>query len=430
MSRHKYTEPKTDLQAWELELVPDPPSVVLPASVQAAPVVCTDPPWWEVIADYRARMDEHSEGLEWEEIAAKLTAASERADGLPAGEAAAAAAAAPPSCRTGVQTPLTECLIDSIRVTFPLDTTLETVCLLFGGAEGSVSLPHGYRHYKHAMLLRPGVTVLHGGRPEMGVHVEVSGSGCRQLEAEGVVKGWEQFIARCLAFKGRFGRIDVAIDDRTGLLDMQQVEASAWRGRCKGRQVLRDTDRDGVELGHTIYFGSRESDTFCRLYDKRLEQQAKGATDNSHWIRAELELKSERAHALAEVLAAGELMPTVAGVLRSHLVFVEPTADTHRERWPVCDWWLRFLAEAEKVKLALKPADGLLTVARAHRWFTVAAGPVLAALIQHQQGSLDWLLDVVSVAAAKMKPKHQLLAKAPFVDLAVRPMPAGSAVAA
>jgi phage replication initiation protein len=429
LSRHKYTEPGASLQGDCLELVPDPVPAAPIVSASAAPIAAIQPPWWEVIADYRARAAEHGEGLEWDEVAAKLLSASVRADGLPEGQAAAAAVAAPPLCRTGVQTP-TECLVDSLRVTFPLDTTLETVCLLFGGSAGSVSLPHGYRHYKHAMLLRPGVTVLHGGRPEMGVHVEVSGAGCRQLEAEGVVECWQQFIARCLAFNGRFGRIDVAIDDRAGLLDMQQIEGAAWRGRCKGRQVLRDTDRDGVELGHTIYFGSRESDTFCRLYDKRLEQRAKGATDDSHWVRAELELKSERAHALAQVLAAGDLMATVAGVLRSHLVFVEPTADTHRERWPVCEWWLRFLAEAEKVKLKLKPAEGLLTIQRAHRWLTVAAGPVLAALMEHQQGSLEWLLDVITVAAARMKPKHQLLARAPYLDLAVRPMPSGSAVAA
>lgn len=349
------------------------------------------------------------------------------AGGVPEGRAGDATqpACAPVLCNTGAQTPLTECLVDYLRVTFPLSTPLAVVCDIFGGAHDVVTLPYGLRGYRHGLVLCPGVTVYHGGREDMGTHVEVTGSGCRHLEALGIVRDWQMFFARCRVFDGRFSRVDVAIDDRVGLLDMDTLEAAAWRGRAKGRQVLQGHDRDGVKQGHTIAFGSRQSETYFRIYDKCLEQRAKGEVAEGHWVRAEIELKGDRARAMADALANGDLVKTVAGVLRSHLVFVEPTADTHRERWPICDWWLRFLAEAEKVRLAVHGVDAVLNVKRAYHWLSRSAGPILAALVQHQQGGIDWLADLITCAGARMGPKHQVLARADYVDLARRPMPCG-----
>ena len=85
--------------------------------------------------------------------------------------------AAPPTGNTGAQN--TQLLPDWIGVTFkerPLSRVLE----LFGRDQGWQET-NGARGYRSG-LVRGDVKVWHDGAPGMGVHVEVSGRGCRQLE--------------------------------------------------------------------------------------------------------------------------------------------------------------------------------------------------------------------------------------------------------
>jgi phage replication initiation protein len=354
----------------------------------------------------------------WQE--AGVSAACEGAPGCPQG--APEATAAPPLSNTGALS--TSCLIDWVAVTFSeLRLTVEEVCDLFGGRQGWVTLPHGFKGYRCA-LQRPGVTVLSEGRPGMGVHVQLTGDGCRQLEAEGFVEDWVLWLHTVVACGGQFARLDVAIDDRSGLLDLEEVAKAPWVGRTDKRRVVRGTDQNGDVAEHTITFGSRVSETYLRIYDKALEQGQEG-----HWVRCELELKRERAQALAEEIAAGGMEGVVAGVLRAHISFVTPSAtDTNRSRWAVCQWWLDFLAHAEKLHLSTgKPTR---TVTEAFEWVRRQVGPMLGALWVHQGCDWEWLHQVVQNGVERLRPHHKVLALSPYFDAALRPLAADGKLAA
>ena len=124
-------------------------------------------------------------------------------------------------------------LIDWVGVTFkqlPLAEVLE----LFGGEREWLPTRGGMRY--RSGLMRGNVRVYWDGldEEEMGVHVEASGRGCRQLEAEGVVHHWSKFFEAALKDGAEFSRLDLAADDLAG---DQQNTASLF-GMQRDRPLL------------------------------------------------------------------------------------------------------------------------------------------------------------------------------------------------
>jgi len=64
-------------------------------------------------------------------------------------------------------------------------------------------------------------------------------------------------------------------------------------------KMLGDPDvgtDDKAEPGRTLYLGSRQSDAFIRLYEKGIEQQAKGNPDaDPNWVRLEVQIQPRKA---------------------------------------------------------------------------------------------------------------------------------------
>src|SRR5262245_42433716 len=108
------------------------------------------------------------------------------------------------------------------------------------------------------------------------VHVDLSG---------GIVSTWEEakvrtVLAWVFAKQGHVTRMDVALDDRAASVPVEQIRRAVDAGQVVTRsqrfQVLTGSSiRDGTSRGETLYFGSRESQTMLRVYDKRLELQQK-----------------------------------------------------------------------------------------------------------------------------------------------------------
>ena len=112
----------------------------------------------------------------------------------------------------------------------------------------------------------------------------------------------------CWRRKGHFGRIDVAMDDRSGVIDIERIYASVVAGNCvshfrKSRLIAGLDLGSGVETGKTICMGSRQSDTYLRIYDKAAEQRAKEKPVEGTWVRWEMEWKDERADAVGLALS-------------------------------------------------------------------------------------------------------------------------------
>ena len=148
-----------------------------------------------------------------------------------------------------------------------------------------------------------GISVLSDAPGDDGVHIIVTGQGCRELEKAKIVRTWPNCIGGLLRAKARFARLDVTIDDRDGLLDMDTIIRCCTDALVVSR-YRRFTPREplcpvtGVVMGRMVEFGTRGSDTFVRIYDKALKEQVTGP-----WMRVELEARRERAQALAVAIA-------------------------------------------------------------------------------------------------------------------------------
>ena len=341
-------------------------------------------------------------------------AASRDSDGRPA----SVVAGLPPSGNTGAVS--TGCnLVDYLEVTFAV-YTVEQVMAYFSPPGADLAewspLPSGRHGYRQGVV-RGALRVYWDGSEGMGVHVVASGDGCRQLEAEGVVQAWEGpsgFAADLLARGATVSRVDVAMDDRAGLLTTERIEGAINEGRCVSRFHHADPRArrkltDGSRGGWSVYLGSGQSRLRVRFYDKAAEQAEKGVTVEGPWMRCELQARDERGDWVLSALA-GEGMVAVAGLLFNYVQFKEAGEDSNRSRWRACEWWMDFLGHVERRRCAI--AAVVPTLERAANWFRKQIAPTFALLRFSAEHGDAWLDEVFASGAARLK-EWQLAALAP-----------------
>ncbi len=332
-------------------------------------------------------------------------------------------------------------LIDWLRCTFPATAdALERAKTMFGPGLEWVEMDRG--GYFFGRCLRRGhVSIYFDGKvPEnVGlVLVDVSGHGCRQLESEGVLEvpceaneqrgGWQGFLGDLQDLGCTFPRVDFALDDTEGVLDLKVI-AECWRaGNCASR--FQDMDerckhgRKGDLVGHTLNFGSRTSQMFVRIYNKRLEQIVKGEeVPHAQWIRTELEAKGKGAAAMvARFVSEGAAV--VVQVLRHYLDFKKDGADNNLSRRATCPWWGRFLGWAKGVSVGIgTPVRTLEGMAKALRtqW---AAG--IALLLEAPSHAAGWFSDLLEQGHSKLHCKQTGLMKSKYRTLLAAAVAAGA----
>lgn len=206
-------------------------------------------------------------------------------------------------------------------------------------------------------------------RHDMGICVNLSGTGCRTFESYGhgnwfrlftyLFRDTDYIAATQLKLQHyNITRLDLAYDDHTGLLDMCQLEKDtrdrSYVSRAKYAECIwSDNQVDDIQ-GMTIQIGSDKSDVKIRIYDKASERGYKGR----HWIRCELQLRDSRALvACAELLKYQHIGLTVGGILRNYLTYRVKTDDSNPSRWPVADYWDKVLLDMEKISLWITPGE-------------------------------------------------------------------------
>jgi len=314
----------------------------------------------------------------------------------------------PPSSNTGVQSASgsVSALPDWVSCTFSdVDHDVPAILAMFGGELDWTPLPRGLMGYR-AGYVRGGVKVLYDGLPGMGIHVQASGQGCRQLEAEGLITDWQSFLGWLLAAGGRLSRFDVALDDRAGILDLDQVEAAVnddcLVSRWKTSQVIRSRRRGEVRMGRTVMFGVGESDACCRIYDKAAQQRVEG-----HWVRVELQMRNDRAQRIVERIAKDGVR-VVAGVLRSYLEFKQAGEGQQKTRWAMAAWWSELLEAAERVVLGTAPV--FRTVASIKAWVSRQVAPSLAILAAAATEGREAIDAIIELGFDRLRPEQWRLA--------------------
>lgn len=146
---------------------------------------------------------------------------------------------------------------------------------------------HGYQD----RLYWEKISIHYNGTEDMGIWLEMSGQGCRAFESFGT-GNYEALFDEVFDNPDQMNitRLDVAFDDHSGLLDINQIcqdtKAQEYISRFKGWEVI-DSDK-----GSSVTLGSKSSEILIRIYDKAAER---GFLDGRHWVRVELQLRRERA---------------------------------------------------------------------------------------------------------------------------------------
>ncbi len=247
----------------------------------------------------------------------------------------------------------------------------------------------GMGYTESVFVLDGGRVFWHPDRPEMGIHVRLNSASVAQ-------SGFTAFglIGRVLDMEAKIKRIDIALDDFEGLLDLDEVYKNLRDGDVvtRFRRVGRIESSKLGEIegsGLTVSLGSRSSEAFIRMYDKKAEQEGKTGkrVGVDHWVRVEMELKSDKAHAFGVLLfnsvlddAEGTSGDLCSNLLYGLLDFKTPVdGDTNKSRWPTSPWWQEFVNTKKKLTLSIPKDEKTLDDTK--RWMQNQVSTSLAMIV-------------------------------------------------
>jgi len=299
------------------------------------------------------------------------------------------------------------CLFDWLSFTIKKDISVDYIITEFLKMSSTdfIELDKGNYGYKR-QIAHGGVRIYLDGKEEMGIHIQLSGQGCRQVE-EALNGDWLSLFKKVIEFDGTFTRCDIAIDDKIGLLDITKIqektEKKEYVSRFKNWSITTSCKNDSNRFGKSIYFGSAESDIRLRFYDKAVEQGVDG-----HWVRTELQLRDERANnAILLYLSGKGIGEIVAGVLKNYIRFVDSSHDSNKRRWNTSKFWDKFIADAEVLRLTEGQKER--TLDDVYLWINRSVAPSLALLVKASDGDLNIIYEIVSEGSKRLKPKHYAL---------------------
>lgn len=186
-----------------------------------------------------------------------------------------------------------------------------------------IELPIGRYGYKNVLKVPDAnIYFMFNGFECMGIHMSVSGSAidtlCDHLGYECNYLGYDHVkLIKYLYLFGEFSRLDIALDDITakyfsiGQL-LHYLLENQYSGRFKEWSFIKsfehiENSKDEL-IGDTIYLGRRKSDTFFRIYDKKLEHNYKLPDQKTdvECTRWELEAKGDGAKLLAKEICEND----------------------------------------------------------------------------------------------------------------------------
>jgi phage replication initiation protein len=309
--------------------------------------------------------------------------------------------------------------IDWLAFTLPSGSVKDTIEMVGGDWTKSAT---GFRGYPASWITASasrGVGKLGTGAPRapLEVHVDLSA---------GIVAPWPTDKVRTVfqwivKQEGHLTRLDCALDDRASCVPLSTIRQAIASGQCVTRadRMQRISSRSihkDTPSGETLYLGSPQSQTLLRVYDKRLESQAKQREDwQDYGIRWELELKKDRAQVCGQVLSYLEetdWLEFMVGVLRGYVDFRATTRDEEDEfryRAPLLDWWLLLTDGFKKGRLVVEKEAQ--TLPKVKRWVSQSVAPMLAVICAADLGGHAWLEKQIIAGKRRWKGTHRGLLK-------------------
>ena len=260
---------------------------------------------------------------------------------------------------------------------------------------------------------------------EKGVLLELKGKGCRQFESYLLAqeRSWYDFLMDALLEGGVMKRLDLAINDRAGILDIPDLTAKCNREECvsvfrsfksyASGELIKKQEQDKAGMGHTLYIGSLKSEVYFCCYEKNYEQYAKLGIPVSEALiknRFEIRLKDERAYyAVRELLTHYDAEQTAFSIINHYIRFVDREPEKRKTDWKLNDRWAWFVGKGrEPLKLTTQPEP--YTLSRTLNWIARQVAPTLKMLKRIDAGNnTDYLKNIEQ--NAKLTEKHEQIIK-------------------
>lgn len=313
-------------------------------------------------------------------------------------------------------------LIDYFRVRFPTTDVLAVIRdILHINPKYMLYEDYGKYGYESQYLIGD-ITVLCSQNIQLGVLIELRGKGCRQMESYLLAqeRSWYDFMLECLSAGGVMKRLDLAINDRTGVLDIPMLKVKYKAGECisyfRSQKDYGGSQKCGDDVpkntGETLYLGSTSSQLHFCIYQKNYEQYVKNGTgleDTEIKNRFEIRLKDDRAYyAVVDLLTYRDVERTAFSIINHYMRFVDREDGKPKSKWKFNADWVWFIGEnREKLKLTIQPEP--FTLEKALHWLHRQVAPTLKMVAElGNQNHTTILQDMIEHTELKEKHKHLL----------------------
>ncbi|EAG6315331.1 XRE family transcriptional regulator [Listeria monocytogenes] len=279
-------------------------------------------------------------------------------------------------------------LFDYVRIRFPtMDVGKIIQEILHLKFEYMLHEDYAFYSYQEQYVMGD-IIVMLSHEEDKGVLLELKGRGCRQFETFLLAqkRSWYDFFEDCLKAGGVMKRLDLAINDRVGLLDIPDLTKKCQKEECislfrtfksyRSGELLKADEKDG--MGNTLYIGSLKSEVYFCLYEKDYEQYIKlgiplDQTETKN--RFEIRLKNDRAyHAIQDLLKGRSIESTTFSIINRYLRFADKVEGKRRTNWPLNEQWGRFIGRNRKeIQLTSEPKP--YTIERTLNWLGRQVAP-------------------------------------------------------
>lgn len=262
-------------------------------------------------------------------------------------------------------------VVDWVQVTFKNVAYIDILSSIFGLDTSSCTHSkkglYGYdetytiNHKIHIMFNRK--------RIDMGVHLQMSGSACRDYE--NCFGDWFSFFTKCFDYDCHFTRLDIAIDCYKKFFTVNQLKNKVKNGELVSRfkQMTYHTKykiKDGSQHSATVHFGSMTSDVYIVIYDKLAERKDNGYSVNSNidfWTRLEIRFKKGLADTVVSnyINNFSDFGKYINMIIYNYLDFKDKNEkNKQKSRWNTSQFWLDFLGVVEKKSISYKAQQSMI----------------------------------------------------------------------
>ena len=314
-----------------------------------------------------------------------------------------------------------EMLFDYVRIRFPTTDVKHIVeDVLRLKLPYFIHEDYGFYSYTEHYYLGD-IFVLVSPELEKGVLLELKGRGCRQFESYLLAqeRSWYEFFMDVLMEDGVMKRLDLAINDKTGILNIPHLTEKCRNEECisvfrsfksyRSGELVRREEKEC--MGNTLYIGSLQSEVYFCIYEKDYEQYKKHdipIADAEVKNRFEIRLKNERAYyAVRDLLTYHDAERTAFDIINRYIRFADKEVEKRRSEWKTNEKWAYFIgSDRGRLKLTTKPEPYTLT--RTLNWISRQVAPTWKVLQQiDSTNGTTYLKDILD--HAKLTERHKKL---------------------